>query len=125
MGTSVSIPSGAELLNDDLKSDDTVDPTKSNSNESRASSAKSNDLNSDKSQTSEYLITPHISKELGEPVVEVRDIAKQFTIKGRDEVIHALRGVTLARDSEFGPIRRGEFVMIRGPSGIKRSTKSC
>eukprot|EP00485_Elphidium_margaritaceum_P000868 CAMPEP_0202690748 /NCGR_PEP_ID=MMETSP1385-20130828/5643_1 /ASSEMBLY_ACC=CAM_ASM_000861 /TAXON_ID=933848 /ORGANISM="Elphidium margaritaceum" /LENGTH=307 /DNA_ID=CAMNT_0049346039 /DNA_START=24 /DNA_END=947 /DNA_ORIENTATION=+ len=68
------------------------------------------------------LISPHIAKTLGEPVVEVRDICKQFSIKGRDEVVHALAGITLAADHEFGPIRRGEFVMIRGPSGGGKTT---
>eukprot|EP01083_Nonionella_stella_P095111 266941_1 len=71
---------------------------------------------------SEYLVAPHINKDLGEPIIEVRDIRKQFTIKGRDEVIDALSGVTLASDNEFGPIRRGEFVMIRGPSGGGKTT---
>ena len=37
-------------------------------------------------------------------------------------MITALSGVTLARDSEFGPVRRGEFVMIRGPSGGGKTT---
>merc|ERR1712048_1048687 len=49
-------------------------------------------------------------------------MGKQFTIKGREEVITALSGVTLARNSTFGPIRRGEFVMIRGPSGGGKTT---
>merc|ERR1719411_2369959 len=118
MGHSVSRPDGAELLNDDLKSDDISE----DANKSKNNKENINGTNNDGPKSSEYPIAPHLSKELGETVVEVRDIAKQFTIKGREEVIHVLRGVTLARDSEFGPIRRGEFVMIRGPSGGGKTT---
>jgi putative ABC transport system ATP-binding protein len=43
-------------------------------------------------------------------------------LPGRDEVVSALRGVNLTTDSAFPPIRRGEFVMIRGPSGGGKTT---
>jgi putative ABC transport system ATP-binding protein len=38
--------------------------------------------------------------------------------------VHALRDVNLSADAtvDFGPIRRGEFVMIRGPSGGGKTT---
>eukprot|EP01084_Bolivina_argentea_P115638 205611_1 len=113
MGTYASTNShtGAELLNDE-KTDNIVE----RSNGDNINESPNNN------KISEYLISPHISKQLGEPIIGVRDIHKQFTIKGRDEVINALSGVTLARDSEFGPIRRGEFVMIRGPSGGGKTT---
>mmetsp|Transcript_27111 Transcript_27111/g.42908 ORF Transcript_27111/g.42908 Transcript_27111/m.42908 type:complete len:320 (+) Transcript_27111:83-1042(+) len=120
MGLGLSNPSGAELLNAE-KSDDAISGVVRDVNVLDASSDKL-DQDEISQPASEYLITPHLSKSLGEPVVEVRDICKQFTIKGRDEVIHALKGVTLATDSEFGPIRRGEFVMIRGPSGGGKTT---
>ena len=34
----------------------------------------------------------------------------------------ALHDIHLAPDSEFYPIRRGEFVMLRGPSGGGKTT---
>lgn len=34
----------------------------------------------------------------------------------------ALKDITLHNDSEFKPIRLGEFVMIRGPSGCGKTT---
>ena len=63
-----------------------------------------------------------ISKELGEPVVIINNISKEFKIKGRNEIITALQDVTLSPNNKFGPIRRGEFVMIRGPSGGGKTT---
>ena len=56
------------------------------------------------------------TKPLGEPVVELFEISKTYVLHGGTEV-PALRDVSLSADSAFGPIRRGEFVIIRGPSG--------
>ena len=107
MGTGISsAPTGAELLNDDDHKSDNIN----------IGSIDDNSIDDN------INISPHLSKELGESIIEVRDIRKEFTIKGRDEVIHALSGVTLAHDNEFGAIRRGEFVMIRGPSGGGKTT---
>jgi len=61
-------------------------------------------------------------KQLGEPVVILRNLQKHFTLEGRKDVVKALRGVSLCDDSEFPPIRRGEFIMIRGPSGGGKTT---
>lgn len=63
-------------------------------------------------------------KELGETVVSVYDLTKSFKLHGREELVHALNGVELndKESSDFGPIRRGEFVMIRGPSGGGKTT---
>ncbi|MBI5230811.1 MAG: ABC transporter ATP-binding protein [Coriobacteriales bacterium] len=47
-------------------------------------------------------------------VIEVRDIAKRYTL-GRDNFVDALRGATLA-------IERGEMAAIMGPSGSGKST---
>lgn len=40
-----------------------------------------------------------------------------YQIPGRNEGVTALKDITLSEDSEFYPIRRGEFVILRGPSG--------
>lgn len=61
-----------------------------------------------------------IQKELGEPVLSIRGVSKSFPISGSDQRVFALRQINLNDDPEAGDfysIRRGEFVMIRGPSG--------
>jgi len=57
------------------------------------------------------------SKEFGNVVVSVKHISKHYKIVGREDVVRALNDIHLDEDSEFSPIRRGEFVMLRGPSG--------
>lgn len=61
-------------------------------------------------------------KDVGEVVVSVYSLTKSFNLAGREEPIHALRGVELNETSDFSPIRRGEFVMVRGPSGGGKTT---
>lgn len=58
------------------------------------------------------------SKWLGEPVIVAKDIFKVFDLPGRkNEKIKAFESVSLSSESRTKPIRSGEFVMIRGPSG--------
>ncbi|CEM00496.1 unnamed protein product [Vitrella brassicaformis CCMP3155] len=66
----------------------------------------------------------HIDKGLGEPIIVARHISKSYAIVGRDESVTALKNISLstAPDCPFPPIRRGEFVMIRGPSGGGKTT---
>jgi putative ABC transport system ATP-binding protein len=62
-------------------------------------------------------------KTLGPPVVVLQNVSKQYTLAGKHaEAVTALSNITLAPSSEFYPIRRGEFVMIRGPSGGGKTT---
>ncbi|RKP03838.1 hypothetical protein CXG81DRAFT_23531 [Caulochytrium protostelioides] len=58
-----------------------------------------------------------IVKPLGEPVIQIRHLGKSYVIPGSNERITALKDIHLASDSEFLPIRKGEFVILRGPSG--------
>lgn len=58
-----------------------------------------------------------IAKPLGDYVIEVIHLSKQYGLQDREDAVVALQDIHLARDSEFYPIRRGEFVMLRGPSG--------
>lgn len=63
-------------------------------------------------------------KVLGDVVLRLRDIGKEFALEG-DERVVALRNITLCEehgDSGFEPVRQGEFVMIRGPSGGGKTT---
>lgn len=68
-----------------------------------------------------YAFDPPISKRLGGPVVQLRSVFKSYTLEGGVQV-SALRDVELSVSSAFYPIRRGEFVMIRGPSGGGKTT---
>ena len=55
-------------------------------------------------------------------VISFNNLAKIYNLDGRDEQIVALRSVSLSPGSEFYPVKKGEFVMIRGPSGGGKTT---
>ncbi|KAF0973904.1 hypothetical protein FDP41_007291 [Naegleria fowleri] len=61
-------------------------------------------------------------KELGEVVVTLKGIYKHYHIAGRTDTVRALEEINLNDEAEFYGIRRGEFVMIRGPSGGGKTT---
>ena len=46
----------------------------------------------------------------------------EFNLIGRDEKVYALKEITLLRGGDFYPIKKGEFVIIRGPSGGGKTT---
>jgi ABC-type glutathione transport system ATPase component len=62
------------------------------------------------------------SKPLGENVVVLKKVGKAYSLPKREERVIALRDITMHPDSEIQPIRRGEFVMLRGPSGGGKTT---
>jgi len=64
----------------------------------------------------------HIDKKLGEPIITLSHVQKDYQLEGREEVVRALEDINIAPDSEFYPIRRGEFIMLRGPSGGGKTT---
>lgn len=57
-----------------------------------------------------------------ENVIECENVSKMFSLVGRDEKVYALNNITLMSGEEFYPIKKGEFVMIRGPSGGGKTT---
>ena len=65
---------------------------------------------------------PLASRVFGDVVLRLRGISKSFRMDS-EETVTALRSITLD-DGEncFSPIRKGEFVMIRGPSGGGKTT---
>jgi len=57
-----------------------------------------------------------------ENVISFQDLSKTYKLAGRDENVTALKSVSLTDGDEFYPIKKGEFVMIRGPSGGGKTT---
>jgi len=55
-------------------------------------------------------------------VIEFRNLQKVYKLAGREESVIALKDVSLTKGTEFYPIKKGEFVMIRGPSGGGKTT---
>jgi putative ABC transport system ATP-binding protein len=55
-------------------------------------------------------------------VISFNDLSKIYTLDGREEQIVALKSVSLTQNQEFYSIKKGEFVMIRGPSGGGKTT---
>jgi putative ABC transport system ATP-binding protein len=60
--------------------------------------------------------------QLGEPFIQLRDVAKHYPIVGRSDAVHALKGVCIGDGYPVGPIRKGEFIILRGPSGGGKTT---
>ena len=61
-------------------------------------------------------------KELGEDIIEFINLSKTYKLEGREDPVVALKSASLNDETEFYPIKRGEFVMIRGPSGGGKTT---
>ena len=58
----------------------------------------------------------------GESIVIFRNVRKIYKLPGVSEEVRALNNVTMDENSEFYPIQKGEFIMIRGPSGGGKTT---
>jgi len=61
-------------------------------------------------------------KELGPPLIELDAVSKMYKLPGRDEEVAALQSITMKTSHEIYPILRGEFVVLRGPSGGGKTT---
>jgi putative ABC transport system ATP-binding protein len=61
-------------------------------------------------------------KKFGEIVVSLNNVSKEYSLEGREDTVKALRRIHVAPGSEFYPIRKGEFIMLRGPSGGGKTT---
>jgi len=60
---------------------------------------------------------------LGEDIIVFWNLSKIYKLPGKgDTTVIALKSATLDNDCEFYPVKRGEFVMIRGPSGGGKTT---
>lgn len=57
-----------------------------------------------------------------ETIVSVRNLSKTYILNNNEEAVQALKQINLNSSSEFYSIKRGEFVMIRGPSGGGKTT---
>jgi len=65
---------------------------------------------------------PKLKKEFGNAIVITAHLFKEYAISGRKDAVTALNDVHLASDGAFPPLRRGELVMLRGPSGGGKTT---
>ena len=104
----------------------TIEMSAQSSSETKQPSASS----SAPATTTPYKIfQPPVRKQLGPPVISIRELSKSYALPGREEPVHALSTINLCDDpqlSEFYSIRTGEFIMIRGPSGGgKTSLLNC
>ena len=54
-------------------------------------------------------------------LIECIQLGKEYNLK-KEEPVVALKDITLSGDDEYGAIKRGEFVIIRGPSGGGKTT---
>ncbi|KAH3758173.1 abc transporter [Pelomyxa schiedti] len=61
-------------------------------------------------------------KALGEAIVKLVHVSKSYSIAGRKDGVQALKDIHMDDDSPFQPIRKGEFVILRGPSGGGKTT---
>ena len=55
-------------------------------------------------------------------VIEVFGVNKEYSLASRQEKVHALKDINLHDGAAFKGIKRGEFVIIRGPSGGGKTT---
>lgn len=55
-------------------------------------------------------------------IVSIRNLSKTYKLNNNEESVHALKKINLNSHSEFHHIKRGEFVIIRGPSGGGKTT---
>jgi len=65
---------------------------------------------------------PTLKKPLGETVLTIKNLNKYYKIPGSDEIVRALKDINLSPDSPFYPVRKGEFLILRGPSGGGKTT---
>ncbi|EKX45412.1 hypothetical protein GUITHDRAFT_163277 [Guillardia theta CCMP2712] len=61
-------------------------------------------------------------KVLDECAVELEHIRKTYNLEGRDEQVVALKEINICHESEIYPIMKGEFLILRGPSGGGKTT---
>eukprot|EP00298_Acanthocystis_sp_HF-20_P010371 c18819_g1_i1.p1 GENE.c18819_g1_i1~~c18819_g1_i1.p1 ORF type:complete len:283 (+),score=80.09 c18819_g1_i1:22-849(+) len=73
-------------------------------------------------QEEKFLFEPPIQKKLGKSVAILQDVKKEFQLKDRDDRVVALSNICLSPNNEFYSIRKGEFVVLRGPSGGGKTT---
>jgi putative ABC transport system ATP-binding protein len=70
----------------------------------------------------EFPNLPTAKKLDDEIVVTLKHVQKVYELSGREESVTALEDIHVYPGSEFYPVRRGEFVMLRGPSGGGKTT---
>lgn len=59
-----------------------------------------------------------------ENIIQIKNLSKIYYLSSTsdEEPVHALKDINLHSKSEYLPIKKGEFIMIRGPSGGGKTT---
>lgn len=63
-----------------------------------------------------------LKKDLTENILKIKNLVKTFALPGSNEKVYALKDISLDESSEFLPVKKGEFIMVRGPSGGGKTT---
>ena len=58
-----------------------------------------------------------VEKIFGETVIRVDNLRKEYSIEGRSDKVIAVNNITFDDSTEIKSIKRGEFLILRGPSG--------
>ena len=80
------------------------------------------DSQQEKNSNDPFNIFNLVKTELGPTIVQCHKISKVYKLPGVEETVKALYDISLDDNCEFYPIKRGEFVIIRGPSGGGKTT---
>ena len=80
------------------------------------------DSQQEKNSNDPFDIFNLVKTELGPTIVQCHKISKVYKLPGVEETVKALYDISLDDNCEFYPIKRGEFVIIRGPSGGGKTT---
>ena len=99
-----------------------IQPTKTTSALTPLLQSQSNIQDDNLHKSVRESMNDHKKKQLGDAVVSVNHLYKEYELKGRKDSVVAIKDITFHENSEIYPVRQGEFVMLRGPSGGGKTT---
>lgn len=69
-----------------------------------------------------YNIFDFIEKKFTDDLITIKNLSKTYILADNEEPVHALNDINLNNNCEYYPIKKGEFIIIRGPSGGGKTT---